>query len=94
MNYEEALREADKYFSGAIVMTGGYDDDMTDHLAEQLGQTDWNPEVAVEWGNAHYYDVTVPAMVLRKVDEQGYIDNGEALARIVSYEDYDKLERE
>ncbi len=87
---EKAIREAMERLGDAVVITGGYDMEIIDYLNTM---EDEGPEVYVEQGETNHGDITVPALVVRKVVD-GYIDTGEALARIVSFEDYEKLGRE
>lgn len=93
MTYEEAIREAIDHFPEAIVITGGYDQEIGDHLNE-LEEHPYETEVYVEPDGVIYgkdYDAT--GWIIREIKADGYIDTGEALARIVSEEDYIKLGR-
>lgn len=89
MNYREAIETLDAEHGGeAVVMTNGFDVNIQDHLNDI---DDDGPEVTWLWDTYHREDVEVTGTTILELDEQGYIDGGIALARVVSFEDYDKL---
>lgn len=93
MNEKQAIQAALDELHNAVVVTGGYDEDALDYLA---AMEDDGPEVYVEAGT---YPLgldgpdVVPAIILRRIDEDGYIESGEPLAVVLAVDDYDMLKR-
>ncbi len=90
--YSEAIEQAMRTFNDAVVRTGGYDENILDHYNE--AREDETPvyveaqEVSEEVDDEMQY---APAIVLRWVRSDGYIDTGEKAATILDSDDYERL---
>lgn len=99
MRYLEAIEYlAAEHHNEAVVITGGYDEDITDHLGDIRDATEEglqsDPDVVMEESSFANSNVEVSATTIRVLKADGFIDYGEALAHVVSAIDYETLNKE